>query len=71
MVGHIATHAIGDRAIRTQLDVYERLLAAIPGMPPGPFVIDHAFLVDKWIKPPEALGAETETSGNAGQVMAR
>jgi hypothetical protein len=43
----IGTHAIGDRAVRTLLDVYERVLKAIPGLASGTLVIEHAFLADK------------------------
>ncbi len=42
----IGTHAIGDRAVRTLLDVYERVSAANPGLSPGTFVIEHGFLAD-------------------------
>lgn len=42
----IGTHAIGDRAVRTLLDVYERVSAANLGLPPGTFVIEHGFLAD-------------------------
>ena len=42
----IGTHAIGDRAVRTLLDVYERVIQANPGLPPGTLVIEHAFLAD-------------------------
>jgi hypothetical protein len=43
----IGTHAIGDRAVRTLLDVYERVLKANPGLASGTLVIEHAFLADK------------------------
>ena len=43
----IGTHAIGDRTLRTLLDVYERVLAAYPTVPPGTLVIEHAFLADR------------------------
>jgi predicted amidohydrolase YtcJ len=42
----IGTHAVGDRAVRTLLDVYERVVAANPGLPPGTLVIEHGFLAD-------------------------
>lgn len=42
----LGTHAIGDRAVRTLLDVYERVIQANPGLPPGTLVIEHAFLAD-------------------------
>jgi predicted amidohydrolase YtcJ len=40
----IGTHAAGDRATRTVLDVYERVLQQNPGLPPGTLVIEHALL---------------------------
>jgi hypothetical protein len=43
----VATHAVGDRAVRTVLDVYERALEQCPGKPPGTLVIEHAFLADE------------------------
>jgi predicted amidohydrolase YtcJ len=43
----VATHAIGDRAVRTLLDVYERIAAATGPLPPRTFVIEHAFLSDR------------------------
>lgn len=43
----IGTHAIGDRAVRTLLDVYERLLVSNPRITAGTLVIEHAFLADK------------------------
>jgi predicted amidohydrolase YtcJ len=42
----IGTHAIGDRAVRTLLDVYERVSVANPGLPPGTLVMEHGFLAD-------------------------
>jgi predicted amidohydrolase YtcJ len=42
----IGTHAIGDRAVRTLLDVYERAIAANPGLVPGTLVMEHGFLAD-------------------------
>jgi predicted amidohydrolase YtcJ len=42
----IGTHAVGDRAVRTLLDVYERVAEAHPGLPPGTFALEHGFLVD-------------------------
>jgi predicted amidohydrolase YtcJ len=44
----IGTHAAGDRATRTVLDVYERVLRANPGLPAGTLVLEHALLA-----PPE------------------
>jgi predicted amidohydrolase YtcJ len=43
----VATHAVGDRTVRTILDVYERALEQSPGTPPGTLVVEHAFLADK------------------------
>jgi hypothetical protein len=40
----VGTHAYGDRAVRTILDVYERVLADHPGLAPGSLVIEHAGL---------------------------
>src|SRR5262249_9609819 len=40
----VATHAAGDRAVRTILDVYERVQAAVPGIAPDALVIEHALL---------------------------
>jgi len=42
----IGTHAVGDRAVRTVLDVYERVLAENPTTPPGTLVIEHALLAN-------------------------
>ena len=43
----IATHAVGDRTVRTVLDVYEQALEQNPGTPPGTLVVEHAFLADQ------------------------
>ena len=42
----IGTHAIGDRAVRTLLDVYEQVIKENPGLKPGTLVIEHGFLAD-------------------------
>jgi predicted amidohydrolase YtcJ len=42
----IGTHAIGDRAVRTLLDVYEKVIAENPGLKPGTLVLEHGFLAD-------------------------
>jgi predicted amidohydrolase YtcJ len=42
----IGTHAAGDRAVRTVLDVYEAVVAATGPLPPGTLVIEHALLSD-------------------------
>lgn len=40
----VGTHAYGDRAVRVLLDVYERVLARNPGLPPRSLVIEHGGL---------------------------
>jgi predicted amidohydrolase YtcJ len=42
----IGTHAIGDRAVRTLLDVYEQVIQENPGLKPGTLVLEHGFLAD-------------------------
>ena len=42
----IGTHCAGDRATRTALDVYERVIAANPGLPAGTLVLEHAILAN-------------------------
>ena len=42
----IGTHAIWDRAVRTLLDVYERVFHK-PNLPPGTLAMEHAFLADQ------------------------
>jgi predicted amidohydrolase YtcJ len=42
----VGTHAIGDRAVRTLLDVYERVVQDNPELKPGTLAIEHAFLAD-------------------------
>src|SRR5215510_465020 len=42
----IGTHAAGDRAVRTLLDVYEAVVAQTGELPPGTLVIEHALLSD-------------------------
>src|SRR5216683_2604926 len=42
----IGTHAIGDRAVRTLLDVYEQVITENPGLGPGTLVLEHGFLAD-------------------------
>ena len=42
----IGTHAAGDRAVRTVLDVYEAVAAATGPVPPWTLVIEHALLSD-------------------------
>jgi hypothetical protein len=43
----IGTHAAGDRAVRTVLDVYERVVAQTGDLPPWTLVIEHALLSDQ------------------------
>ena len=43
----IGTHAAGDRAVRTVLDVYEAVLAEVGEVPPWTLVIEHALLNDQ------------------------
>jgi hypothetical protein len=40
----VATHAAGDLAVSTALDVYERALRSHPGVAPGTLAIEHAML---------------------------
>jgi predicted amidohydrolase YtcJ len=42
----IGTHAAGDRAVRTVLDVYEAVAVATGPLPPWTLVIEHALLSD-------------------------
>ena len=42
----IGTHAVGDRAVRTLLDVYEAVAAQMGPLPPWTLVIEHAMLSD-------------------------
>jgi predicted amidohydrolase YtcJ len=42
----VATHAIGDRAVRTVLDVYERILATNVHVSDHALVLEHAFLAN-------------------------
>ncbi len=42
----IGTHAIGDRAVRTLLNVYEQVIQENPGLGPGTLVLEHGFLAD-------------------------
>jgi predicted amidohydrolase YtcJ len=43
----IGTHAAGDRAVRTVLDVYESVIAATGPLPPWTLVVEHALLSDR------------------------
>lgn len=42
----IGTHAVGDRAVRTLLDIYEAVAAQASPLPPWTLVIEHAMLSD-------------------------
>jgi predicted amidohydrolase YtcJ len=42
----VGTHAIGDRAVRTLLDVYDQVIKENPGLGPGTLVLEHGFLAD-------------------------
>jgi predicted amidohydrolase YtcJ len=42
----IGTHAVGDRAVRTLLDVYEAVVAEAGPVPPWTLVIEHAMVTD-------------------------
>src|SRR6516225_4617313 len=42
----IGTHAVGDRAVRTLLDVYEAVVAQVGLLPPWTLVIEHGMLTD-------------------------
>jgi len=42
----IGTHAVGDRAVRTLLDVYEAVVAQVGPLPPWTLVIEHGMLTD-------------------------
>jgi predicted amidohydrolase YtcJ len=42
----IGTHAVGDRAVRTLLDVYEAVAAEVGPVPPWTLVIEHAMVTD-------------------------
>jgi len=42
----IGTHAVGDRAVRTLLDVYEAVVEQAGPVPPWTLVIEHAMLAD-------------------------
>lgn len=42
----IGTHVVGDRAVRTVLDVYEHIIQENPDLRPGTLVLEHAFLAN-------------------------
>jgi len=43
----VATHAAGDRAVDTVLDVYEAAVAQVGPLPPWTLVVEHALLSDE------------------------
>jgi predicted amidohydrolase YtcJ len=46
----IGTHAVGDRALRTLLDIYEAVVAEVGPAPPWTLVIEHAMLSDTGLR---------------------
>jgi predicted amidohydrolase YtcJ len=42
----IGTHAVGDRAVRTLLDIYEAVVRQVGPLPPWTLVIEHGMLSD-------------------------
>jgi predicted amidohydrolase YtcJ len=52
----IGTHAAGDRAVRTVLDVYEAVTAEVGDLPPWTLVIEHALLSDAATRARAAAG---------------
>ena len=46
----IGTHASGDRAVRTVLEVYEGVVAEVGDLPPWTLVIEHALLSDEALR---------------------
>jgi predicted amidohydrolase YtcJ len=42
----LGIHAIGDRAVRTVFDGYEKVINDNPGLKPGTLAIEHAFLAN-------------------------
>jgi predicted amidohydrolase YtcJ len=52
----IGTHAAGDRAVRTVLDVYETVTAEVGDLPPWTLVIEHALLSDAATRARAAAG---------------
>jgi predicted amidohydrolase YtcJ len=46
----IGTHAAGDRAVRTVLEVYEAVTAEVGALPPWTLVIEHALLSDAGLR---------------------
>jgi predicted amidohydrolase YtcJ len=46
----IGTHVVGDRAVRTLLDVYEGVVALTGPLPPWTLVIEHALVTDSALR---------------------
>jgi predicted amidohydrolase YtcJ len=46
----IGTHAVGERAVRAVLDVYEAVTADVGDLPPWTLVIEHALLSDAGLR---------------------
>jgi predicted amidohydrolase YtcJ len=46
----IGTHAVGDRALRTLLDVYEAVVADVGPLPPWTLVIEHGMVSDATLR---------------------
>jgi predicted amidohydrolase YtcJ len=68
----IATHALGDRTVRTLIDVYERVIAANPNLPPRSLVIEHGFLADREQRARAIrLGIPVTVQHHAGARLAR
>ena len=52
----VGTHAAGDRAVRTLLDVYEAVVAKTGPVPPWTLVIEHALLGDQALRERAVVG---------------
>ena len=52
----IGTHAVGDRAVRTQLDDYEAVAAQLGPLPPWTLVIEHGMVSDAALRDRAARG---------------
>jgi len=52
----IGTHAVGDRAVRTLLDVYEAVAAQVGPLPPWTLVIEHGMVSDAALRDRAARG---------------
>jgi predicted amidohydrolase YtcJ len=58
----IGTHAVGDRAVRTLLDVYEAVVAQVGPLSPWTLVIEHGMLTD-------AAGRDRAVRGGFGVTV--